>query len=427
MRQALWASTAVAVATALAGCPSSRDEARYALQVRGGTYQDGSGRLGLAVLATMRDAAGEGPSGPWAGTLSDGGGPLAAPVYSGGGHAAWWWPEIAPRDGERYGLSLSDGQTQVAAGFAASPAATLPLPEPALAADASRIDWPAVAGAASYACRVFESGALVLETQGPAPGCALGSLPPGGYAASVLAFSADLAALAASRDRLPSLPQRFDVSEARLAFVRPEAGAPATTLLAAGGAFDFGTSTRGLALWLSIRGPGGTPTTSAWTVSVTGPPISPATPVTFTYHANFPRQMAWSYDIPAIPGVYALTAVSGATAVATTFAVGTPPWLPFVIDAVATARARGSAAVDWTPVAGARAYLVDVWDPLLGRSAASQWVLAPPAQFPDYTFIAGTAYQAYVAATDADMSGATVPLQVSVSEYPYLSAGFVAE
>lgn len=427
MRQALRAGTAVVVAAALAGCSPSRDEAPYALQARGGTYQDGSGRLGLAVLATMRDAAGEGPGGPWAGTLSDGGGALAAPVYPGGGYAAWWWPEIAPRDGERYRLSLSDGQAQTAAAFGVSTAAILPLPEPALAADASRIDWPPVTGAASYACRIFEGGAVVLEAQGSAPGCDLGSLPPGGYAASILAFNADLAALAASRDPLPPLPPQFNVSEARLGFVRPEAGAPATTVLAAGGAFDFGTSTRGLALWLSIRQADGAPTAVAWTASVTGPPISPASPATFTYHANFPRQMVWSYDIPAIPGVYALTAASGAGAVATTFAVGDPPWLPFVVDAAAVAGSQGSASVDWTPVAGARAYLVEVWDSLLGASAASQWVLAPPAQFPKDTFVAGTAYQAYVAATDADMSGATVPLQVSVSEYPYLSAGFVAE
>lgn len=423
---------AVAIAAATAACAGGGDPSEgLGLQVRGGTYRDGSGRAGLAALVTLRDATGAGPASALSATLSDSDGALATVTYPGGGdgsYAAWWWPELAVVDGERYALRVvdEDGST-LDAGFTGAPSDGLPVTQPRLAPDASRIDWEEVPGARSYACRVFAEGATVLDRTAREPGCDVSALPPGGYAAAVLAFSADLPALAESSRRAPSLPARFDVSEARLAFARPDGGAPAVTLQAAGGAFDYGTSTRGFALWLSIGGADGTPTTASWTVTVVGPQISAADPLEFTYHANFPRTMVWSYDVPAVPGAYALSAVSSAGAISTTFTIGDPPALPFVVDATASAGRGGSAVVDWTPVAGARAYLVDVWDSARGESVASQWVPAPPARFAAGTFAAGETYEVYVAATDADMSGATTPSQVAVSEFPYLSTGFVAE
>ncbi len=421
-----WASV---VAGALAACGGGSSRAgAYALQARAGTYDDGSGRLGLAVLATVRDASGAGPAAPSSASIADGAGTLAAAQYAGpgpGSYAAWWWPEIAVRTGEPYVLTVGDGPDALRVSLPGPAAGGVPVAVPVVAADASRIDWPAVPGAASYACRVYAGGALQLDAVSRAPGCDLSALPPGGYEASILAFGADLVELAASASPAPALPARFDVSEARLGLARPSPGGAGLRLLAAGGAFDFGTSQRGLAAWVSISNTDGTPTSQAWTVSIVGPGLPASAPATFDYFAYLPRQMSWSYDVPATPGTYAITATSGATALSTTVSVGFPPSLPFVLDAAATPGVQGSADVTWTPVQGARAYLVDVWDAALGQRAQSMWVPAPPAQFPHGSFVAGGTYRVYVAATDADMSGATTPTQVSVSEYPYLFATFV--
>ncbi len=411
------------------GGSSSAPPPGYALQARLGVYQDGSGRAGLAVLATLRDGAGAGPPAPWSASVSDADGTLAVAEYAGAGagsYSAWWWPEVAVRDGVGYNLTLSDGEASLSTAMEGSTAGGLDLASPALSADASRIDWPPVAGAASYACRVYQAGALQLDAIAAEPGCDLSALPPGGYEASILATSADFAGIAASESQTPALPSRFDVSESRLGFVRPDGGAPALEMLTAGGAFDFGTSKRGLAVWVAIRQPDGTPTSQSWTVSIIGPGISAEAPATFEYFASLPRQMAWSYDIPATPGSYALTATSGSTGLSGTFTVGYPPSLPFVFDEVATAGTNGSAEVTWTPVEGARAYLVEAWERVdsVWVQVQSMWVAGPPAQFPSSTFTVGHTYDVYVAATDADMSGGATPTQVSVSEYPYIHASF---
>ncbi len=400
----------------------------YALQARIGTYDDGSGRIGLAVLATLRDGAGAGPSSPWPAWLADSGGTVASATYDGAGagsYAAWWWPEVALQGGAGYVLTVDGGDHSFQAPLTGSAASGLALPAPTLAADASRIDWPAVSGAAGYACRVYAASALQLETTSPAPGCDLSALPPGGYEASILAFSANFSEIAADASQTPALPPRFDVSEARLAFVRSGGVGPALQLLAAGGAFDYGASQRGLAVWVSLRQADGSATDQPWNVSIVGPGISAAAPVTFEYHAYLPRQMQWSYDVPATPGTYAVTATSSLGAITATFTVGFPPWIGFVVDPLPTPGTQGGATVTWSPVDGARAYLVEVWDHAAGAQVQSMWVSAPPASFPAGTFTTGRSYDVYVAATDADMSGATTPAQVSVSEYPYPFASFV--
>lgn len=424
-----WYAVVPFALAALTACSGDSEAEPYRLAVRGGTYQDGSGRVGLAVLATLRDGRGAGPATSGTASVSDGAGPLAEGVYpagAAGSYAAWWWPEVAVRDGERYALDVTSESLSVRSDFSASTSGGLALPQPALSPDASAITWSAVPGAASYACRVYADGALQLDVAVREPTCDLSALPPGAYVASVLALSVDLAAIAGSDAREPSLPARFDVSEARLAIVRPADDSPALTLSAAGGAFDFGTSTRGLAVWVAIAGADGVATDLPWEVTVVGPQLPASDPVAFTYPARFPRQMVWSYEIPATPGVYALTATSGALALSTTFSVGDPAPLPFVLDATAEPAGSGGAAVSWTPVTGAHAYLVDVWDPATGEAVMSQWVAAPPARLPDGSFAAGVSYDVYVAATDADMSGGSLPAGFAVSEYPYAPASFTA-
>ncbi|WP_242395826.1 hypothetical protein [Anaeromyxobacter oryzisoli] len=393
-----------------------------------GSYTDGSGRVGIAVVATLHDTTGAGPTSPWAVTLSDENGAIATGTYdvpADASYAAWWWPEAALRSGARYALAFSDGDRTVRAPLELATLSPLALPAPTLDAAAGRIDWPGVPEAAAYACRVYSEGVLALAVDGPETTCDVSSLPPGAYAASILALRAPLAALATDGGAR-SLPPRFDVSESRLSFVRPVAGDAAVVARAAGGAFDFGTSSPGLALWLSIGAPDGTPTPLEWQVAVTGPQLTADRPLTFTYHASFPREMVWSYDIPATAGTYGLTATSGTLALQASFTVGSAEPLPYPLDAVATAGAQGAASVTWGVVPGARAYLAEVWDSQSSQFVTSAWVAAPPAPFPAGTFTAGRTYTVYVSATDADMLGGAVPSQVSVSQYPYLPGSFVA-
>jgi hypothetical protein len=431
----------LAAALAAAGCsggsPPEPVNVGYGLvlQGTGGIYDDGSGVLGLAVLSTLRDSGGAGPSTPWDVALRDEAGALPTAVAYGSGTAgsyqAWWWPAIPPRTGP-YSLTVSsDGGRSLEAGFSIAAASGISRPDVAVSPDGSLLSWAAIPWAASYECRVFASGTLRYLCTGAEPACDVSALEPGAYEVSVLALSADLGGLASSGAQQPPLPARFDVSEARLAFVRPQPGAPAMKVAAAGGALRYGSVEPGLAIWLSLGQADGTATPVAWAVAVTGPGLPPYAPLTFTYAAGQERALVWSYDVPATPGAYALTAESTAGSVVVGFTVGQPAALEQPVGVTATAGASGGATVDWTPVAGARSAFVGVWTRATPSTSSTfadgRWVSGPPATFPSGAFAAGSAYDVYVAATDADMVGpGAPPAQVAVSENTFFPASFVA-
>jgi hypothetical protein len=320
-------------------------------------------------------------------------------------------------------LSLASGESRAQVSLALADGAGLSPPLVSLAAGGGSLAWDAVAGAAAYECRVAFSGSTVRAETAATPGCAVGDLPDGGYAARITAFSADLGAVGADLAQSPALPTRFDMSEGRLSFLRAGAD-PVTVVTAAGGAMDAGLGSRTLAIWLSIRRDGGAPTPEAWTITVTGPDLPPSSPIVFTYPANFSQLLRWSYDQPATIGRYTLVATSAAGTVEAEFSVGLPAELSLPAGVTATDGAQGSARVDWTPVAGARSYLVGVWQG--AEFVTSQWVAAPPANFPQDTFVAGQLYDVYVAASDADMVSGARSTQVAVVENTLQPAGFVA-
>ena len=256
------------LAIGVLGCGSGRSSSPpYALQARIGTYDDGSGRAGLAVLATLRDGAGNGPDVPWQLTLCDEAGAVVATVSydaaGSGSYAAVWRPELPPYSG-RYTVEASDGQQTLSMAVTLGSGALDP-PLPSLSADGVRIEWSAVSGAAAYLCRVYSGGLLQLEAAASGTSCDVSELPPGAYSAAVLAMTADLHAVAASLDARPPLPAEFHVSEARLGLAHA-AGASSGQLRAVGGAYDDGIGGRALAIWLSISGPNGSPTTAHWDV-----------------------------------------------------------------------------------------------------------------------------------------------------------------
>ncbi len=406
-------------------CGGSASPAPYALEARGGTYSDGSGQPGVAVLATLRDAAGAGPAAAWNGTLSDGSGPRAGATYadsSVGSYAALWWSDLPFAPGT-YALALQSTDGSASASFSIADATPLPFPQVALSADGTTLSWGGVAGAAGYECRIRNLAGLVRTAAGAITSCPVGDLPDGAYQASTLAYSTDLAAIAADHAQLPPLPVRFDVSEGRVSFLR-SGTSPVVVLRAAGGAIDWGIGGRTLALWLSIQNADGTPNPSTWAVSVTGPGLPASSPIAFTYPGNFPRFLVWSYYQPATPGLYALSAVSPAGTLMGAFSVGAPGLLAIPTGVTATGGTLGSASVAWTPVTGARSYLVGVWQG--AKFITSQWVSSPPAAFPRGSLTPGL-YDVYVAATDADMIGGAWPAQVAVAENTMQPAGLTVQ
>lgn len=413
----------------VASTACSESGERHALGATGGTYVDGSGRLGLAVLATLRDADGHGPDTPWTGALSgpEGTIPLAVqyPAGGNGSFAVAWWADEPPFAGT-YALTLSGAGAELGSSFTIADAGVGLAPAvPSVGPEAATLAWDGVPGAASYECRV-SSGATVASSQlVRTESCDLGALPPGAYAASVIAYSADLVSLAESRATAPALPARLDVSEARLAFTRPGPGTPSALLDVAGGAFSDGASSlqRTLAVWVSIRDAAGTATAAHWTVEVTGPGID--APLSFTYPANFPRLLVWSYGHPAAQGTYGLTARSAEGALGTSFRVGSPAALGPPMDVAALAGAQGSAQASWAPVSGARSYLVSARHGTSGAFVMSQWVAGTSAGFPQGTFAAGETYDVFVAATDADMVGGAVPAELAITENTFEPASFV--
>jgi hypothetical protein len=254
----------------------------------------------------------------------------------------------------------------------------------------------------------------------------LSPLPAGAWSASVLALSAALPAIAENPSPTPPLPARFDVAEARLAFLRPGGAAPVEQLRAAGGAYDDGIGGRALAVWLALGAPDGTATAEAWDVEITGPNLPADDPLVIRYGARLPRLVAWAPTIPATPGTYGVVARSGETALATQLTVGDPAWLDLPLGVSASDGALGSARATWEPVAGAAAYLVRAYDAETGTFAASQWAAGTDTTFVQGTFTAGRAYQVFVAATDADMLGGAAPGQLAVSEDVFDFATFVA-
>jgi len=402
----------------------------FTLQTRGGTYSDGSGRLGLAVLSTLRDAAGRGPESPWTVTLSGTAGTLASMVYDDalpGSQASWWWPELPVRSAEHYWVTVSGGGDKtLSSHFQVAATGELDVPQVELSSDGARIEWSPVNRAVAYACRVSSGSDRVLSIQQPTPGCDVSSLPPGNYTASILAFSLDPARLREEYAQQPSIPEQFHVSEGRIAFVRGADGVSTFRLLAAGGHIQYGTSTPGLALWLSIVQPDGTPSTESWKIEVVGPGLSTTHPLVFTYPASLPRHLVWAYDIRAMPGVYSLTASSTNTFLGARFSVGGPGTVSGATNVMVETAANGGATVQWSPAMGAKNYLVSVWDRAAARRVASRWVTTPPIQFPVQSFIADLTYDVYVTTTNVDMTGGPPPTQVSVIEDAYAPTTFVA-
>ncbi len=218
------------------------------------------------------------------------------------------------------------------------------------------------------------------------------------------------------------MPTSFDVSHVRLGLLRRATGAP-LVLRAAGGRIDYGL-VPGLAIWVGLAAPDGSPDGGAWSIEVTGPNLPASDPLRFELQANFTRRLVWAYGVPPDSGLYTLVASKGLESVTTRFAVAPPEPLPIPGGVSATGQQRGAARVTWSPVVGAQSYFAAVW---LGSSfVAGQWVTGTSADFLDGTFTSGVTYDVYVAAVDVDVTADAPPTRVCASENSYTPASFTA-
>lgn len=398
------------------------------LSVRGGTHLLG-GRQSLAALISIRDDLGKGPTTPWNLTFTaPSGEEVASETYddnSEGSFMGFWWPNVAAEPG-KYTATATVGTDRASISFQ--------VVEPTLGFVANSsferrtglLTWDAAEGAKSYSCRLFSATATQSTTSpSTARSCAFGALSDGAWSASMLAFSADLAALSAERDALPTLPVSFEVTEVKYGFAI--SGDGGYQLRAAGGPLNYGSITQGLAVAVDLTVLGAGASDRPWNLDVSGPAFANGE----TWRAMLPpgarRAVFWSYDYRPRSGNYGLKAQSDAGTVATDFVIGEEPPLQQPQGVLVQPSPSGAAEVTFEPVASARAYLVAGWAFGAAAPTAEVWVASSPARFPSQTFTAGTSYDVFVSATNVDVLGAaSLPSTVKVSENTYAPAVFTA-
>lgn len=396
------------------------------LEVAPGTWTDGSGAVGLALLVTLRDAEGRGPESAWKFTLADESGKLPIEgIYDApelGSHGAYWWPDFPVAFSQRYWLIARDAEGHELSRSFISTGKTIKPAE--LLLSGGSLTWERAYGAHAYACEARSGNALALRHTAVEPGCDLSALPAGSYSGTVLGYSKDLAEISANTEARPPLPPSFNVSEARLAFTLGAGGHAELDFRSAGGAIHYGTSQPGLAVWVALGG--AAQVHSAWTVSVTGPGISGSAPASFYVTPQSARTLVWFYDVPASLGSYAVTAEAGATTLQSSFRVAgaVPLELPsgLTLDnggAQPTAR--------WSAVAEARSYLLSTWDQSTGERVGAKWTNKTEAGVPGDELVSGATYDVYVAAASIDMTQESNAFGVRVSEDAYKPVSFTAK
>lgn len=398
------------------------------LSLRGGTHSSG-GRLSLAALVAVRDAAGNGPTTPWRLTFANAEGEVVAEEayddQSPGSFMGFWWPGVAPEG--QYVATATVGGAQGSVRFEVSESVLEPVSAGVFSRSTNTLSWTASPNALSYSCRLYR-GDQLLSSSGPSASasCSFGELADGAYAASVYAFTADLQALASDRNPLPEMPAYFDVSESQLGLaVRGDAG---FRVQASGGPLNYGSVTSGIALGIDVADLAGKSTASDWDIEFSGPAFAAGQPYRGRLAAGVRKLVVWSYDHRARAGVYSAEAVSDAGVVATDFVVDDGSPLPTPVGTLVQARANGGAEVTWEPVPNAASYLASAWARGATSATAEIWVGSSPADFPTNTFAAGTTYDVYVAATNVDVLGpAPMPSTVKVSENTYSPAVFTAQ
>lgn len=398
----------------------------YTLIVTGGNLNDGSGTAGFVVLATLRDSAGNGPSTPWSIAIDGPGLGLSLKAsYDDGSpssYMTWWWEDLDPRSGT-YTATATNGITTLVYSFSVNAAST--MARPVVTKNGSTLSWSAVSGAGSYYYRVTDGSGWHVTTgyysDDPLQttySFVLPALSDGSYLVAVYAMTTDRIALQNDLSPSPSLAPQENMSLGAVDFVQGGGYA----LDAAGGVlyegeYPSGTSHYGLVIWSSILTTTAQSTAPAgdWTLSVAGPGIPAADPITFTYPASHAQYLYWDFGTTPADGIYTVTAVpkAGGSPISRTFSIPAPAArLDIVTGLTATPVTGGGVDVSWAPVTGAGSYYVNVWTDAGGvyTEVAGSWVASTSVSLPVKTLAKGVSYDVYVTASQLVMTDtSTVP------------------
>src|SRR5574337_353665 len=195
----------------------------FTLNVTGGTFNDGSAKSGLVILATLRDNNGNGPATPW--TLSITGPGFGAPLvvsYDDGSQSSymtWWWSGVSPQTGT-YTATAVHGSTVLVYQFSLKASSTISQPTLTHDANARTISWSTVSQAGSYYYRVTDGNGINAMTPGYIDAFPLQSaytftypvLPPGSYLIQVYAQTTERVALQADTSPSPALAAQENMS-----------------------------------------------------------------------------------------------------------------------------------------------------------------------------------------------------------------------
>lgn len=451
------------VIAAVSGCGSSKSKEQppsnigggFTLLASGGTLNDGSGVNGLAVLVTLRDSRGWGPTQTWTISITGPDIPSGSPIvleYADsrrGSYMSWEWAEFDPAPGT-YRATATNGSITIYDEFTIT-SATLPRPAPNATSSGNTItvSWPGISEAGSYDYEICSptwncfTGMITTTSET----VSFETLSTGDYVIQVRAYATDRIALYADHSSSPGHASQERVSEYTFSF--PVGGNQSTdsySLDATGGVLDFGlrgpgnTIISGIAFWTSIQditSPGNPiAPAGAWNITITDPN---GMVLDFIYPADRRHDAMWYYSVEPVPGSYTVTATYGTASKTATFTIaGSAPevtprlTLPGGISATKNA-STGDMTITWDPVSGAGSYYVSLYAEIRDNSAAQydyrevwgKWVSTSSATImkSESAIPAGLACDVYITAHEVDITSAappaTAPARADLSENYY--------
>ncbi len=435
----------------------------YTLEVSGGTYNDGSGPSGLAVLATLRnkDTLGPGLIDAWQITITGPGitQPLTVSYDDGSSssYQAWWWEGTNPGGGT-YTATATNGTTTLHYNFTINAATT--LVRPALTNNGTSISWKAVTGAGSYYYRITDGTGMTLPgyanyiNAAPLATSYSFDLPTkmsdGSYLIEVYAQTKDRLDLMIDPSPAPALAAQENISVSTMDLVITNGSPGSYNLSAVGGVLymgqDKGADQYGLVVWSSLltNASSGTPPAGDWTLKVTGPGISNSAPIVFTYPKTDAHYVYWDFSTLPLAGTYTVTATSlgSSEKPSAQFTITNATAQLPVATGISVTSDSTNYTVSWNTVSGASSYYVnlwtDVWNASLGQyeytEVAGAWVNGSTltALIPKNSLTKGTLYDVYVTACILDMTTAKTlppptPTQVNMSDNTYATVSFTAQ
>ncbi len=355
----------------------------YTFLASGGTFNNGSGTNGFAMIATIRNASGYGPVDMWTITITDPNNNGISVDYfdpSQGSYMNWEWSGWTPVAGT-YHVTATNGVITLSYNFTVgSGVIARAAPNVSYVGYDLYLTWPAVTGAGSYAYEVCSPAGTCLSglVTSPSAIVTFSPLGSGDYSIRITAYTNNLLALYGLHAASPSLVAE-KVSEYIFSFpVGGNQNPGSYVLKAAGGVLDYdlhGSNNNpiyGLAIWTSIQDITNINNPAApagdWNILVQDPAGR-----TMNYiYPNGDRHYAyWYYGVePISAGTYTITATYGSATETAAFTLDStqPALTPLLYSQITgtlvpnqTNNSLNDISLTWHSVTGAKSYYVSLW------------------------------------------------------------------